>query len=495
MKDSIYRITLDMHDVASQVQITAKKGDTARKIYINLTEYGEPYIVGTGCYAVIMMKKPSGAVIMNDCDIHYGDGIIMYEFTEQTVAEIGMVECEVRVYGTGYDLITSPRFTIRVSETVFDDGQTESAEEFNALTSAITHVNNLDVDVYKYGNTATITVTKKDGTTKSVTVSDGDVDVSELLAQVAMKANKAPSSKSGNLAALDENGNLVDSHISPDDIVTEFDVSGFCKKSDLAKKVDKVATALESDIPVFDTEGGIKDSGIKLSDITGGGGSATGSSEINLLDNGHFMVNQRGLTEYVGTGYTVDRWKFEGDGKVNVNSDGSIKITNNDTQYSVNFLQRFNHNSMKTGTYVLSVKCNGKIFSIKLDYTNGRFDYKPLEFTDGTNKATIRINYGEYHHNINISPVGKTINKIQAVKLEVGLTSTLANDIPIYCEEALRCLSATEVNGDKYSNQGLSSRGMGLNTPSFKSIYAGIADMVDGVTALDTGIIYLQYEE
>lgn len=37
----------------------------------------------------------------------------------------------------------------------------------------------------------------------------------------------------------------------------------------------------------------------------------------NILDNGDLAVNQRGKTEYVGSGYTADRWQIDGaDGKV-----------------------------------------------------------------------------------------------------------------------------------------------------------------------------------
>lgn len=42
------------------------------------------------------------------------------------------------------------------------------------LTTAITETNNLDIDVNKEGDTTTVDLTKKDGTTKSVQIKDGE---------------------------------------------------------------------------------------------------------------------------------------------------------------------------------------------------------------------------------------------------------------------------------------------------------------------------------
>lgn len=253
----------------------------------------------------------------------------------------------------------------------------------------------------------------------------------------------------------------------------------------------KVLDAGSGNIAVLQEDGSYMDSGVALSDMGGG-------TNLNLLDNGHFVVNQRGQSIYTGTGYTVDRWKLEGEGSLHVLDNGSVSIESSASDSTVNLLQRFNHSYFKEGVYTLSIKCSGQIFSTQLNYSGDRFDYVRLEFEDSAHtKGVIRITHGDYHHNVTISPLNnmEIISNIEAVKLEVGGTSTLANDFPIYCDELLRCLSSTEVNGDKYSNQALSKNGVGLAVPSFKSIYAGTDEMEDGVTPLDTGVIYLQYEE
>lgn len=210
MRDSIYRLTLDMHDVASQVQITAKKNDIAREIHVSLTENGLPYTIERGSSAVIMIRKPDGTILNNDCDIRLSDSVIVYEFTAQTVAVEGLCECEIRLYGASDEQVTSPRFTMRVSSTVYDDGQTESQSEFTTLLEAISDCNNLGIEVHKIGATTTLTITKKDGTTQSVTISDGDIDIETLQAMISVKADKVQGATLGHIATLDASGNLVD---------------------------------------------------------------------------------------------------------------------------------------------------------------------------------------------------------------------------------------------------------------------------------------------
>lgn len=47
----------------------------------------------------------------------------------------------------------------------------------------------------------------------------------------------------------------------------------------------------------------------------------------NLLDNGDLAVNQRGKTEYVGSGYTADRWNIDGAGGKVVLSKDTVTIS------------------------------------------------------------------------------------------------------------------------------------------------------------------------
>lgn len=136
MNDSITRISLDIHSTSSKDTVNAKRGDTARKIVISLVDGGIPYVISKDCYAVFTAKKPDGNVVYNDCTIE--NNTIIYKLTEQTVAVEGRVNSEIKLYGADDKLITSPKFTIAVFGTVYDEGdEIESSDEFNALTRLV----------------------------------------------------------------------------------------------------------------------------------------------------------------------------------------------------------------------------------------------------------------------------------------------------------------------------------------------------------------------
>lgn len=172
MNNSIYRVCLDIHTTHSQVQLEASKGDNARLIEFTLTDGGAIYSVADDCTAIFRAQKPSGAVLFNSCTIA-GDRI-KCQMTNQTTAEVGTLQCELEVIGADSKVLTAPRFTIRVADTVYSDDEVESEDEFTQLQTAIIQVGNVDIDCSKVGHTATVTITDKTGTQKSVNIYDGD---------------------------------------------------------------------------------------------------------------------------------------------------------------------------------------------------------------------------------------------------------------------------------------------------------------------------------
>lgn len=139
MRDSIYRITLDIHNIASQVQIVAKQGDSARRIYATLTEYGQPFSVPFGSRALMGVRRPGAEDLIADCDIR-SDGTIVYDFTSLTTDKPGLLECELSVYDPDNSLIASPVFTILVVKTTFEEGQTLGAEWQKAIDRAAAQI-------------------------------------------------------------------------------------------------------------------------------------------------------------------------------------------------------------------------------------------------------------------------------------------------------------------------------------------------------------------
>ena len=135
MKLVEHKFTLDVNQTASQVSISVKKGDTARRLLIHLAESGFPYHMTRDCYAVFSATKPDGHVIFNNCSIE--NCVIGYDFTEQTVAAVGLMACEIIVYGARGRQLTSASFDIIVEES---NAALESSDEANALGSLISAV-------------------------------------------------------------------------------------------------------------------------------------------------------------------------------------------------------------------------------------------------------------------------------------------------------------------------------------------------------------------
>ena len=136
-----YRVSLDMFDTLSQATIKAKKGDSACKIHITLTENGKIYKISEGCYATLSAKKSDGTFVYDNCTIEGND--IYYDFTSsikdgftQITACEGIVECEVALY-KGSEQLTSPRFTLVVDGTVYNGEEIVSSDEADALKGLI----------------------------------------------------------------------------------------------------------------------------------------------------------------------------------------------------------------------------------------------------------------------------------------------------------------------------------------------------------------------
>jgi hypothetical protein len=171
MNASIYRISLDVHKVGSQEMLSVKRRDTARRILISLTDGGTPYEIAGDCKVRFRAKKADGKIIYNDCRVL--KNVIEYVPTSATTDTVGVVECEVTLYGADNRQLTSPRFSLIVDESVVSDEEIEGTNEFTALEKCFEWAGNMDLSVEKVGRAATIRATTKDGVKQSATVYDG----------------------------------------------------------------------------------------------------------------------------------------------------------------------------------------------------------------------------------------------------------------------------------------------------------------------------------
>ena len=136
MERALTYITLDVQKIDSGQLIKAKRGDSARRLVVSLTNRGRPYIPGEGVTAVFYERKPDRNPCFNDCDI---DGCtVTYDFTGQTTNVVGLAACEIRLYDAVGQLLTSPRFEMLVDATEYQEGDVpDSSPEYTALTEMV----------------------------------------------------------------------------------------------------------------------------------------------------------------------------------------------------------------------------------------------------------------------------------------------------------------------------------------------------------------------
>ena len=139
MERTEHKLTLDVHKTVSTTSVSLKRGDTAHRLLITLSEGGYPYHIGEDCTAVFSAVKPYGGTIFNNCTIS-GD-VVIYDLTEQTTASLGEVNCEIQIYGAGGALLTSASFLLLVEEGASNISGVVSSDEFNQLRDMMNDVN------------------------------------------------------------------------------------------------------------------------------------------------------------------------------------------------------------------------------------------------------------------------------------------------------------------------------------------------------------------
>jgi hypothetical protein len=138
MNSSNYRFTLDMHSAQSQVSIPVMLGDTGRTLRINLSDGSNPYVIADGCLAKLTIKRPTGTRLVEFCNIEGGTTIV-YPFSQNanTCAVEGIHDCDVTLYGADWNVITSPRFSMVVSERVERSDDIVVTDEDHSAMDAI----------------------------------------------------------------------------------------------------------------------------------------------------------------------------------------------------------------------------------------------------------------------------------------------------------------------------------------------------------------------
>lgn len=203
MKYAVSRIVLDLQDTSSPITLSAKQGDSVREIICGFRDDSGPYKLEPGCAVVFTAQKPSGNMIYNDCTV---DGnYARYQFTAQTVSEIGPLKCEFKIFD---DLskppkLTSPRFMINVEKPVFNDGDIpESSYEFLGVQDIVIKT------VIKYLETHPVI------TDKTLALEDRAADAAAVGAEIKKLLPKSGGAMTGPIAM---GGNKVTGLLDPED--------------------------------------------------------------------------------------------------------------------------------------------------------------------------------------------------------------------------------------------------------------------------------------
>jgi hypothetical protein len=230
MDYSVYKISLDIHKPEAQEVLEMKLLDSKRRIQISLTENGKVYQITPDCKAMFSAGKSDGNKIYNQCEIV--DNTIIYDVTQQTLACLGEVDCEIQLIGSDEAVITSPRFSIIVHDRVYNgEDIVDSEMETNVLPDLI-------AKSHEHDNKEVL-----DGITQ------------ELLNQIGTGGGLTPEQAAdleANTAARHEHENkdILDSigydeendkiYINGDGILTDSDAGDFVSFDDFSKTVDKL---------------------------------------------------------------------------------------------------------------------------------------------------------------------------------------------------------------------------------------------------------------
>ena len=127
-----------MHSVQSQISIPITLGDTARVLYISLSDGGLPYIIDDGCLAKLEIKRPTGTHLEEFCPVEKNT-TIKYEFSqnENTAAVEGIHECAVVLYDVEANKICTPKFTLVVSDRVLSSDDLILTDEDKRIVETI----------------------------------------------------------------------------------------------------------------------------------------------------------------------------------------------------------------------------------------------------------------------------------------------------------------------------------------------------------------------
>lgn len=137
------QIALDMLAVGIPPAVEAKQNDTARVIGANLYADGNVFDVPVGAIAVFRYRKPDGTAGFYDAlpddtpAISIERNVVTILLVEQVLTVPGDVQCEINLYNTAGEKLTTFTFCLRVQASVLTDAEIISSDYFNVLSEKV----------------------------------------------------------------------------------------------------------------------------------------------------------------------------------------------------------------------------------------------------------------------------------------------------------------------------------------------------------------------
>ena len=134
------QIALDMLAVGIPPAVEAKQNDTARVIGANLYAGGNVFDVPVGAIVVFRYRKPDGTAGFYDAlpddtpAISIERNVVTILLVEQVLTVPGDVQCEINLYNTAGEKLTTFTFCLRVQASVLTDAEIISSDYFNVLS-------------------------------------------------------------------------------------------------------------------------------------------------------------------------------------------------------------------------------------------------------------------------------------------------------------------------------------------------------------------------
>ena len=110
-------------------------------------------VINSAAFKEMMaLRKLGMAIVVREVKLRKKN-TITYNATAQTTAVSGVVDCQLKLIGADGGIISTPRFSIIVGDTLYNEGEfIGSTDEFNVLTNLIAELND------KFTSISTITL-------------------------------------------------------------------------------------------------------------------------------------------------------------------------------------------------------------------------------------------------------------------------------------------------------------------------------------------------